>query len=109
MHAYASEDEELQQGAAGRYRIDLQCAHRQRADPPRHLPRASSDTTDLKQPGVIDPLRPQRLEPEPEPNPGPSLARARARSPNRSPLPNLSRDLTGSQYCASRARSRSSP
>ena len=83
MHAYASEDEELQQEAQmdALPHLDLLVMRigSVLTDPPNtptYLEPAS-DTTDLKQPGVIDPLQ------APTPTPTPTRARTRTRTRTR--------------------------
>ena len=123
MHAYASEDEELQQEAQmdALPHLDLLVMRigSVLTDPPNtptYLEPAS-DTTDLKQPGVIDPLQ--------APTPTPTRTRARTRTRTRTRTLTLTRTRTlpltltltltrgrpspARSTASPRARSRSSP
>ena len=121
MHAYASEDEELQQEAQmdALPHLDLLVMRigSVLTDPPNtptYLEPAS-DTTDLKQPGVIDPLQ------APTPTPTPTRARTRTRTRTLTLTRTRTRTLTltltltrgrpspARSTASPRARSRSSP
>ena len=123
MHAYASEDEELQQEAQmdALPHLDLLVMRigSVLTDPPNtptYLEPAS-DTTDLKQPGVIDPLQ------APTPTPTPTRARTRTRTRTRTLTLTRTRTRTltltltltrgrpspARSTASPRARSRSSP